>query len=391
MEKIKARYGSGAKVLLERTVRKGGFLGLGSHEEVEMTGTFGYTTPPPADFETAKRQLLAVAEKRIPEVPLQTVLKEINNLAGVVRNLSEKVDASISSPGSPVRETGQHESLSRLEEDLLLNEFSPSFTRLILDRARREFSLEELDDYDAVQKQVVLWIGEKVSIYQEPEQKKSPRIIILVGPTGVGKTTTIAKIAALYGERSEDVWLHSVRLVTLDNYRIGGKQQIEKYGEIMEIPVSTVENYEGLRKLLALYRQEVDYVLVDTIGESPRNYGELGKMKAVLEACPSRAEVYLCLAASTKVSDIKEIFKQFEPFKYKAVIITKMDETSRVGNVISALAEEGKKVSFLTTGQTVPWDIEKASVIRLVANLEGFVVDHDVFTSHFKAKEDSGV
>jgi flagellar biosynthesis protein FlhF len=388
MEKIKARYGNGAKVLHERYIRTGGFLGIGSHEEVEMIGTYGYTTPPPADLETAKRQVLAAAGKSIPEATLQTVLKEINNLGGVVRVLSEKVDASIS---SPVQEKREHEGLSKLEEDLLLNEFSPSFIKLILDRARREFSLEELDDYDAVQKQVILWLGEKISIYQEPEQKKKPRVIILVGPTGVGKTTTIAKIAALYGERSEDVWQHSVRLVTLDNYRIGGKQQIEKYGEIMEIPVSTVENYEGLRKLLALYRQEVDYVLVDTIGESPRNYGELGKMKAVLDACPSRAEVYLCLAASTKVSDIKEILKQFEPFKYKAVIITKLDETNRVGNIISALAEERKSISFITNGQTVPWDIERALVIRLLANLEGFVVDRNALADHFKAKEDVGV
>jgi flagellar biosynthesis protein FlhF len=388
MEKIKARYGSGAKVMIERTIRKGGFLGVGSHEEIEMTGTYGYTTPPPADFETAKRQILAAAGKTAPDATMQAVLKELNNLGGVVRNLSEKMDASIS---SPPQEKSEHATLSKLEEDLMQNDFSPLFVRGILERVRKEFPLEELDNYDEVQKRVVLWIGEKITIYQEPELKKKPRVIILVGPTGVGKTTTIAKIAALYGERLEGNWQHSVRLVTLDNYRIGGKQQIEKYGEIMEIPVSTVENYEGLRQILALYRQEVDYVLIDTIGESPRNYGELGKMKAVLDACPSRAEIYLCLAASTKESDIKEILKQFEPFKYKAVVITKLDETHRVGNVISALAEERKSLAFITNGQTVPPDIERASVIRLLLNLEGFAVDRNTLTDHFRTKDESGV
>jgi flagellar biosynthesis protein FlhF len=238
---------------------------------------------------------------------------------------------------------------------------------------------------------VVLWLGEKIAIYQEPEPKKKPRVIVLVGPTGVGKTTTIAKIANLYGERSEDAWKHAVRFITLDAYRIGGTQQIEKFSEIMEFPVRTVENYDQLRQALALYRQEVDYVLVDTIGESPRSYEELGKMKAVLDACPSRTEVYLCVAASTKVSDIKEILTQFEPFKYKAVIITKLDETHRVGNVISALSEEGKSISFVTTGQGVPWDIERASIIHLLINLEGFVVDRNALTDHFRAKEEPGV
>jgi flagellar biosynthesis protein FlhF len=177
----------------------------------------------------------------------------------------------------------------------------------------------------------------------------------------------------------------------LDVYRIGGTQQLENFSKIMEFPVGTAENYEELRKLLALYRQDVDYVLIDTIGESPRSYEELGKMKAVLDACPSRTEVYLCLAASTKVSDIKEILKQFEPFKYKAVILTKLDETYRVGNVISALAEEGKSISFITTGQGVPYDIERSSIIRLLINLEGFVVDRNALMDHFRAKEDPGV
>jgi flagellar biosynthesis protein FlhF len=382
MEKIRARYGNGIKVLNEKVIRKSGFLGLGSHEEVEITGTYGNITPPPVDFETAKRQILAAADKAAPEAALQTVLKEINNLGGAVRTLSEKVDAGLSLPAASA-ERIEHASLQKLEEDLLQNDFSPSFIKTILERVRREFPLEELDNYEEVQKRVVPWIGERIAIYQEPEPKKAPRIIVLVGPTGVGKTTTIAKLAALYGELSDGAWKYSVRLVTLDSYRIGGKQQIEKYGEIMEIPVSTVENQESLKKVLALYRQDVDYVLVDTIGESPRNYGELGKMKAVLDACGSRAEPHLCLSASTKASDIEETLRQFESFKYKSVIITKLDETSRVGNVISALSESGKSVSFITDGQTVPSNIAKAQVTRFLINLEGFLIDRDALARRF--------
>ncbi|MDR2210286.1 MAG: flagellar biosynthesis protein FlhF [Spirochaetaceae bacterium] len=375
LEKIRARYGSGAKVLLERTLRKGGFFGIGSYEEVEMTGTYGYAPAP--DLETAKRQVLAAAGKAAPDAALQSVLKEL-------RSLHEKLDHRVNET-PPVQGIREHPSLQRLEEDLQANDFSPAFIRGMVERARREFPLDSLDNYEDVQKRALLWIAERITLYQEPDVKKKPRIILLVGPTGVGKTTTIAKLGALYGNRTGGQWQHSVRMITLDNYRIGGKHQIEKYGEIMEIPVSAVENYETLRKTLALYREKIDFVLVDTIGKSPRNYGELGDMKAILDACPAKAEPHLCIAASTKSSDIKEILRQFEPFKYRAVIITKLDETTGTGNVISALAEEGKSISFITTGQTVPPDIERASVLSLLRNLEGFTVDTDVLAERFGA------
>jgi flagellar biosynthesis protein FlhF len=199
----------------------------------------------------------------------------------------------------------------------------------------------------------------------------------------VGKTTTIAKLAYLYGEWEDGRWNKELRLVTLDNYRIGGKQQIEGYGQIMEIPVSSVESYDGLREVLALYRHDADFILVDTIGKSPRNFGELGDMKSILEACGSRAEIHLCLSSSTKASDITEALKQFEPFKYRSVIVTKLDETGKVGNVISALSGAGKPVSFITTGQTVPTDIERATVMRFLLNLENFSIDRDRLSKLF--------
>jgi flagellar biosynthesis protein FlhF len=145
----------------------------------------------------------------------------------------------------------------------------------------------------------------------------------------------------------------------------------------------SVENYEGLRAAIALYRQDVDYILVDTIGKSPHSYGELGEMRAILDACGPRTEEHLCVAASTKSSDIKETLEQFAPFKYRSVILTKLDETNRIGNVVSALWEERKSVSFITTGQGVPSDIERASVMRFLLNLEGFSIDRERLSKRF--------
>ncbi|MDR2144411.1 MAG: flagellar biosynthesis protein FlhF [Treponema sp.] len=403
LDKIRGKYGDRAKVLVQRTVRKGGILGIGSHEEVEMTGTYGYNSTPPGygtfsaaeprsgqgfNLEEEKRKILAAAGKNDPT--LLTILKE-------VRALNEKVETKLESR-PPVQENQDNPVLEKLEEDLALNDFSPAYIRMMIERVRREFALEDLDDYEKVQRTVAGWIGESISVYRESPDvekgpgtgkssgRKKPRIIVLVGATGVGKTTTIAKLAALFGERFDGGWRKEVRLITLDNYRIGGKQQIEKYGEIMELPVTSVENYEGLRAAIALYR-DVDYILIDTIGKSPRNYSELGEMRAILDACGSRAEEHLCVAASTKLSDIKETFKQFAPFKYRSVILTKLDETNRIGNVVSALWEEGKSVSFITTGQAVPADIERASVMRFLLNLEGFAIDRERLSKRFHGPE----
>lgn len=365
IRKIRIKYGENAKVLTQKTIRIGGFLGLFAKDGVEMTGI---VSPEPIkaprkalDLEEEKKKILASVNKTDPT--LQMVLSE-------VRNIKEKIEAS-----SNTRSTEEHPTLSRIEELLSLNDFSPAFSRNLQERIKKEFSLDALNDFDAVQERVIDWVGETLQIYNEEPFQTRPRVMVLVGPTGVGKTTTIAKLAAIYGLGGAQSRPLSVRMITIDNYRIAAKQQIETYGNIMGIPVSCVETFEDLRKTIALYSQDVDLILVDTIGKSPRDNVKLAEMKQLLAACGSNAEVHLALAATTKSSDIREILQQFEPFNYRSVIVTKLDETIRIGNVVSALTERGKSVSYITDGQRVPQDIEKASVVRFLINLEGFRVD----------------
>jgi flagellar biosynthesis protein FlhF len=399
IEQIKAKYGNNYTIDEEKTVWKERLFG--GHQEIEITGSYGSTAPvkvqrpsAPVDLETTKRQVLDAANKAVPELSMQVVAKELAALRGEIRSLNEKInEPSLSSKITAGQETIHHPSIQKLEVDLLLNEFTAPFAAKILDRARKEFHLDELDDYDEVQKRVILWIGEKISVYRESEQpplgKKKARVIVLIGPPGTGKTTTLLKLAALFGEsvRQQEGtfdWLKKVRLITLDR-RVGAEHQLEQFGEIMDIPVSVAEDHDSLKKLLTMYRHGMDYILIDTIGRSPKDYVKLGEMKEVLDACQPKTEFHLCIQASTKTGDLRNILKQYESFKYKSVIITKLDETDRAGNLISVLSEENKSISYITTGQTFfKDDIEQATVIRLLINLEGFAVDRHALVDHFR-------
>ena len=129
---------------------------------------------------------------------------------------------------------------------------------------------------------------------------------------------------------------------------------------------------------------------MDTIGRSPRDLAKLAEMKEILAICGSQATVYLALAATTKASDTEEILRQFEPFGYRAVILTKLDETMRIGNIISCLARHRKPVAYLCDGQGVPQDLEEATVVRLLMNMEGFRIDREALEKRFGRKARGG-
>jgi flagellar biosynthesis protein FlhF len=385
LELVRSKYGESAQVLSHRTVRRGGFLGLFAREGVEVTGYIrpdrgqAAAAPPKQDFEEEKRKILTLASQGAQakaDQALQQVLSEI-------QGIKERLDDASLAGSHAVAEAEDHETIRRIDALLALNDFSEGFRREAVARLRRDFSLDALDDVEEVEYAALEWIGDSVKLWGGPEGTlprargtggSMPRILALVGPTGVGKTTTIAKLAAIHAVGIGGGKPQSVRMITIDNYRIGARQQIETYGGIMGVPVSCVETAEDLRKTVALY-SDADLILVDTTGKSPRDAVRLAEMQRVLAACGPQAEVHLALSATTKASDMVQIMRQFEPFDYKAVVITKLDETNRIGNAIAALAERGKPISFVTNGQSVPQNIEKAKVTRLLMNLEGFRVD----------------
>lgn len=362
LDKIKQKYGERAKILTHRTVRIGGFMGFFAKEGVEMTGYVIQESQAKqkARIQEEKQKIL---ESVRGDKTLQQVLEEVQSLR-----------KQIETGGTIGRDTAAvHPTIDQVSEVLSANEFSYSFIQMIIERIRQELSYETLEDPQEVLSRVLEWIGEYIVIKKEEQDRRS-KTLVLVGPTGVGKTTTIAKLAAINslgskGERSKDV-----RIITIDNYRIGAKQQIETYAEILQVPFSSVESFQELKKQMVLF-EDADLILIDTIGKSPKDYMNLAKMREIIDGCGGAAEIHLALSATTKISDLREILQQFEPFNYTAVVLTKLDETMRIGNLISILYEKGKKLSYLTDGQRVPEDIERANRLRLLKTLEGFPVD----------------
>ena len=193
------------------------------------------------------------------------------------------------------------------------------------------------------------------------------RVVALVGPTGVGKTTTVAKLAA--GFRIEA--RRRVGLVTIDTFRIAAVQQLKAYAEIMDLPMEVVENPEQMRPALDRLG-DVDLVLIDTAGRSPRSDARIEQLVELLRSAQPD-ETHLVLSATSSASVIQTALTGFAPVRPTSAILTKLDETPHTAAVLSAIAATdqfpGVPVSYITNGQQVPDDIAMADVEPLLSRL----------------------
>ena len=206
------------------------------------------------------------------------------------------------------------------------------------------------------------------------------RVVALVGPTGVGKTTTIAKLAAGFRLQAR----RKVALVTIDTFRIAAVQQLQAYAEIMDLAMETVQSAEEMTAALERLR-DADLVLVDTAGRSPRSEGHIGQLSAMLRIANPDA-THLVLSATSSRDAIQNIIDGFSPVKPTAAILTKLDETTQLAGPLSALSGQTIPISYLTTGQQVPDDIETATTARLTQNLLGPHAPDDVMFDRWSTR-----
>jgi flagellar biosynthesis protein FlhF len=265
------------------------------------------------------------------------------------------------------------------------NEFSLSYIRMIEEKIRNDFSLEQLDNFDLVERRVIDWIGESISIAKE-SVFRPPHVFIIVGPTGVGKTTTLVKLAAQFvktyatsheGKRPE------ICFITTDSMRVGAMEQLERWGKHMGSRVYKAERAEDLKTLYDENRANMDAIFIDTSGYSPNDGDHIGSMKVLLDVPSMRPDVYLAVTASSKARDLENIFKNYEPFGYNSVIVTKCDESNQYGNVISVLHKKHKSISFITNGQIVAKNIVAANPVDFLVRLENFNIDRNHIEDKF--------
>jgi len=364
LEKMRTQFGPTARVLSHRSIRIGRVLGMFGREGVEITGYLAGEDKR-KDVESEKRKILETARR---EQAMQLILDEL-------KSLKQDLQTAPAAARQPAPAAG-HPALARVRDLLDGNDFPAAFVHGVVARIAREFSLEDLGNSASVERAVLEQVGDGLRVWRSPLPSEGPLILTVVGPTGVGKTTTIAKLAAMYSFARDGGATRRVKMVTIDNYKIAARKQIETYAEIMQLPAAYAESRAELEKVISI-SQDVDIILVDTIGKSPGDFQKLGEIKEILGACGSRNEVHLAISATTKSADVEEILRQFEPFRYKAVIVTKLDETSRVGSILEPLIENQKPISYITDGQLVPQDLEAATVSRLLRGLDGFRIDRE--------------
>ncbi len=344
------------------------------------------------DFVKSKREIL----NNYNQQGTMASSKDISLLTKKLIDLEDKLESGLEKIHEDSVPHEVHKNVSKIEELLRANEFTENYISMMRDKMKT-LSLDSLDDYNFLQKKVVDWIGESINIAKKTFYRP-PHVIVIVGPTGVGKTTTIAKLGikirlSSSQERKENPSAPEkvVKYMTTDRMRIGAFEQLSKWVHAIQDEdeeVLVAEDCEVLKRLFVQYKSSTDYFLIDTSGFSPNDHENIAKMLNLFEVKSLHADINLAVSANTKTTDLKRILQNFEPFNYQNIIVTKCDETSSLGSVISVLAEKNKSVSYVTTGQN-PSEIEDANAIFFLKNLDGFNIDREHLEEKFGKAQDN--
>lgn len=196
------------------------------------------------------------------------------------------------------------------------------------------------------------------------------KVLVFMGPTGVGKTTTIAKIASNLVLANKT----NIGLITSDTYRIAASKQLQTYADILEIEMETAYNQNDIVNSLENYKNTKDYILVDTAGRSHKNHKNIDDLKNIVSVIEP-ADKFLVLSLTTKNSDLEKIIKSYDNFKDYKIIFTKADETDSFGTILNVCYFTGIKASLITNGQNVPHDISIIKAKNIAKSLLGLEVE----------------
>lgn len=298
----------------------------------------------------------------------EEIERKLENLSNILeKKLSVEENKGNDIPETTIQNMESFKFMKMLYRTLLDNEVHEKYVNQILDEAEKMANANSSVDVilSNVYQKMILKFGEPCSISTEG---KKPKVVFFIGPTGVGKTTTIAKIASKYKVEEEK----KVAFVTADTYRIAATEQLHIYANILDAPMSIVYSAEELNQSIEKFN-DYDLIFVDTAGFSHRNETQRMDTKNLIDGLDEQYnyEVFLVLSATTKYKDLLEIVDSYQEIAKYKLIFTKLDETTSYGNLLNVRLYSGAELSYMTTGQNVPDDIEEFNSQRIVKQLLG--------------------
>ncbi|OHD66831.1 MAG: flagellar biosynthesis protein FlhF [Spirochaetes bacterium RBG_13_51_14] len=328
-------------------------------------GMAGQTKTAPETAMTTPGQESAELPKRATEEPpgaggtrFEKELEEIKR--AIYKITSDRMNAYESLSGEEIN-------IRPFMQILRNNDFDDEQCSAIITEMKNSISREDLKDKYKIEKSLKDLLKSKIVTTGPIKSSNRKKIVMFIGPTGVGKTTTMAKLGAINSLREG----HSVAFVTIDNYRIAATEQLKKYAEIMNIPIHTVNSQREFKDVIAM--DTSDIIMVDTSGRSHRNDLKISEIKSFADSVEFDCDKILCVSANTKKSDLNDVFRAFDVIHFNSIIITKVDETSYIGNVIDIADKYHKPISYYTNGQEVPNDIVIADPNKIVDMMIGNV------------------
>lgn len=255
--------------------------------------------------------------------------------------------------------------LARLHELLAAQGLEEEIIRDVTKQIDFELSRKALQDWAIVQESATKQLERRfTTIDVNCREESGPRAIFVAGPTGVGKTTTVAKLAAMFAADK----IRNVYMMTVDTLRIGAIPQLQAYADILGIPLEVVYSPAELARNVAT-RSKDDVILIDTPGWSPQGAVRT-KLPEFVNAIDRRI-VLLAISSTTKDKDAVRAVAEMEEMPVDALILTKLDETVCYGSAFNVVRRSGAPVAFITTGQNVPEDIEFADARKMAVRLFG--------------------
>lgn len=375
---VKRVMGSDAVIMHTRTyiIRK--WFGFKRREMVEITAGRARQvrrTPMPAPPKYVESQATASARPAVFEpvangkALLESPAANSAIMVGISNDMT-KLTTMVSDLVTRVRQQQDPDIPEELADDyamLMENQVERELAVEIIKTLHRTLRPDHLGQRQFVREKIADLLEKQIPTTAGITKSKvsGPHIVALIGPTGVGKTTTIAKLAAKLKLDEK----RSVGLITIDTFRIAAVDQLRRYADIIKTPLKVVANPEDLREAIASL-SNCDFILIDTAGRGPKDTLKLNELKNFLEAA-NPDEVHLVLSTVISRECAELAVERFADVRFDKLIFTKLDEALHVGTVLNVVRAVKKPLSYVTTGQDVPADIEVARGRRIAQMIVG--------------------